>query len=241
MNHILRCLPLALAAFALHAQAQSLSPAWDEYRKDGTPAPTAQPQTQTQAQAQAQPTAVTAPAPAYQPTPARSRDLNADDGGFFIGAQVGQGWIYEDVEQDAVAISAGYRWQAGPWTQVGVEVSTGRLDSTDYDIYEIPKATYRAIGANARFNFGDSPWFATVRGGYFNADQDDLDGGDFSTDGGYAGIGIGVDVNRHFNVTLGYTAFVYADDYTYDACEDDFDDCDFSRADTVMLGIEGRF
>ncbi|KAF1723267.1 outer membrane beta-barrel protein [Pseudoxanthomonas japonensis] len=240
MKPLFRYLPLALAAFALHAQAQSVSPAYEAFRKKETtqPAPV---QTTTPATPQTAP--VPAPAPTYATpapyvAPASTREAQ-EDGGFFVGLQAGQGWIYEDVEQDAVAVSAGYRWQAGPWAQVGVELSGGRLDSTHYRGIDVSKATYKGVGANARFNFGDSPWFATVRGGYFDAEQEYSDS-TFSTDGGYAGVAIGVDINRHFNISLGYTGFVYADDYD-DCYYDDDDYCDFSRADTVMLGIEARF
>lgn len=246
MKPLLRCLPLALAAFALHAQAQSISPAYEAFRKKETPpsapaqpaTPTAQPAASTPVPpAPAPAAAYAAPAPYVAPATAPEDEA---DGGFFVGVQAGQGWIYEDVDQDAVAASAGYRWQAGPWAQVGVELSGGRLDSTNYRGIEISKATYKAVGANARMNFGDSPWFATVRGGYFDAEQEYSDS-TFSTDGGYAGVAIGVDINRHFNITLGYTAFIYADDYAYDDCDDYDYDCDFNRADTVMLGIEARF
>ena len=245
MKPLFRYLPLALAAFALHAQAQSVSPAYEAFRNKSAaqPAPTqpATPATQPTAvgpapQAPAPAPTYAAPAPYVAPATAPEDE---EDGGFFVGVQAGQGWIYEDVEQDAVAVSAGYRWQAGPWTQVGVELSGGRLDSTDYRGVDVPKATYKAIGANARFNFGNSPWFATVRGGYFDAKQDGYYG-ELSTDGGYAGVAIGVDINRYFNIHLGYTGFVYADDYNDCYYDDDYY-CDFSRADTVMLGIEARF
>ena len=58
---------------------------------------------------------------------------------------------------------------------------------------------------DSRFNFGNSPWFAAVRGGYFDAEQEYSDSV-FSTDGGYAGIAVGVDIGRHFNVCLLYTS-----------------------------------
>ena len=244
MKTLFRCLPLALVAFAVHAQAQSVSPAYDSFRgKEAAPPATAEaaaPQAQP-AGPQAAPTApvqsYAAPEPYAAPTPVREKD----DGGFFIGVQGGRGWIYEDVDQDAVAVNAGYRWQAGPWAQVGVEVARGRLDSATEYGYLVPKVTYGMVGANARFNFGNSPWFATVRSGYFSAEQDSSFGGDFSTDGGYGGVAIGVDVTRHFNINLGYTAFVYADDYYHEDGCDIYDDCYFNRADTVMLGLEARF
>ena len=242
MKPLFRYLPLALAAFALHAQAQSVSPAYDAFRNKETTQPA--PESATPANPQAASVAAPAQAPAatapyLAPAPAPVREAR-QNGGFFVGVQAGQGWIYDDVEQDAVAVNAGYRWQAGPWAQVGVELSGGRLDEATDGGWRFPKATYKAVGANARMNFGDSPWFATVRGGYFDAEQKIPGGGDFSTDGGYAGVAVGVDINRHLNVSLGYTAFVYADDYYYDDC-DYYDDCRFNRADTVMLGIEARF
>ena len=246
MTPLFRCLPLVLAAFAVHAQAQSISPAYEAFRKKEASQPAANPPVTPATQATAPQPAPPAPAPTYPaptyPAPAHVSPAPAqeeEDGGFFVGVQAGEGWIYEDVEQDAVAVSAGYRWQAGPWAQVGVELSGGRLDETTDGDWRFAKATYKAIGANARMNFGDSPWFATVRGGYFDAEVDGADE-EFSADGGYAGVAIGVDINRHFNISLGYTAFVYADDYTYDDCDDDLD-CDFNRADTVMLGVEARF
>lgn len=236
MKPMFRYLPFALAAFALHAQAQSISPAYEAFRNKEAPQPIPnQPATPTAQQAVPAPAA---PAPAPYVAPAAARE-ERENGGFFVGLQAGQGWIYEDVEQDAVAVSAGYRWQAGPWAQVGVELSGGRLDSTDYRGDPVAKATYQAIGANARFNFGNSPWFATVRGGYFDAEQEYSDSV-FSTDGGYAGIAVGVDIGRHFNVSLGYTGFIYASSYDDDCGDYDYD-CDFNRADTVMLGIEARF
>jgi hypothetical protein len=240
MKHPVRYLPLVLAAFAVHANAQSFSPAWDEYRKKEEAAATpVQGQPPASAQAPAAPQTAAPQAQPYAPPPA-SRAPEHDRGGFFIGVQGGRGWIYDDIEQRATAVSAGYRWQTGPWAQVGVEISGGRLDDTREDGYLIPKASFGAVGANARMNFGDSRWFAVVRGGYFSADQDAPNGGDFSTDGGYAGLGVGVDINRHFNISLAYTAYVYADDYYYDDC-DDYGDCEFNRADTVMLGVEARF
>ena len=52
-----------------------------------------------------------------------------------------------------------------------------------------------------------------------------------------ASFGIGVDVNRHFNVSLVYTGYAYSSVY-YDY-EDYLENLD--RADTLMFGIEGRF
>jgi hypothetical protein len=34
--------------------------------------------------------------------------------------QGGKGWVYEDVDQTALMVNAGYRWQAGVVTLVGI-------------------------------------------------------------------------------------------------------------------------
>lgn len=156
--------------------------------------------------------------------------------GFFVGAQVGKGWVYEDVEQSAYAVNAGYRWQVGPVGLVGVEVGGGRLAGTEQDGWSFSRIDYRSVGANARFNFGrTSPVYALVRGGYWAATDRDLDA---DVDGGYFGVGVGVDFNRHFSMNLTYTSHVYFEDYYW---EDDEFYYDINSADTLMLGAEARF
>ncbi len=79
-------------------------------------------------------------------------------GGFFLGVQGGKGWVYDDVDQTALAVNAGYRWQAGAVTLVGIEVAAGRLDEADSDGWRYNKVEYSSVGVNARFNFGrDNP------------------------------------------------------------------------------------
>ncbi len=236
----IRCLPWLLLALAAHVQAQSISPAWTAYREGGrgtTPAaaPTAA-QAPAQAPAQAGPVATPAPQqPAYRQTRAQDRDL----GGFFVGVQGGKGWVYEDIEQDAFGGNAGYRWQAGPYVLVGFEVTGGVLDEKGDGWYRYSKVTYGGLGANARVNFGRSPWFATARIGYFNADADS--GGDDNFDGAYAGLGIGVDAGRHFSVSLMYTGFFYSSTYYYRYYDYSEYGTEVNRADLVTLGVEARF
>ncbi|KRG44426.1 hypothetical protein ARC20_08375 [Stenotrophomonas panacihumi] len=227
----IRCLPLLLGAVALHAHAQAVSPAWTSYR-EGTQAasPNAAP-------APAQPaTPITAPPPAYQPLHRQDRDLD----GFFVGAQAGQGWVYEDVDQDAFAVSAGYRWQAGPYVLVGVELTSGVLNDAEDTWYRYAKVNYGGVGANARFNFGRSPWFAAARLGYFSADPDGEDD-DGSFDGVYAGLGIGVDAGRHFSFSLMYTGFFYSSTYYYRSYNYSEYGTEVNRADLVTVGVEARF
>jgi len=183
---------------------------------------------------QPQPTVVQPqPYPTQQPAPARREEAR---GGFFLGVQGGKGWVYEDVDQSALAVNAGYRWQAGSVSLIGIEVASGRLDSTSDDRQRYGKVEFNSIGANARFNFGrTSPVYALVRGGYWQADDNDSG---MDIDGGYFGLGLGVDVTRNFNLSLVYTNYVYFNDYYWD--DGDFY-YDANRADTLMLGAEVRF
>lgn len=163
--------------------------------------------------------------------PARHEDGR---GGVFVGVQGGKGWVYDDVDQSTVAVNAGYRWQAGAVTLVGIEVAGGKLDSTTEDGVPYGDVDYTSVGVNARFNFGrTSPVFALVRAGYWSAEDDDFG---MDVDGGYFGLGLGVDVNRHFNLSLAYTNYVYFDSYYWDQGY-----YEINRADTLLLGAEVRF
>ena len=179
---------------------------------------------------QAQPVSV--PAPHYTTRPSWEDTAR---GGFFLGVQGGRGWVYDDVDQTALAISTGYRWQAGAVSLLGVELMAGRLNSTTEDRWEYSKVEYASIGFNGRFNFGAaSPVYALVRAGYFSADEEHYG----NADGGYAGVGLGMDFGRRFNMSLVYTNYVYFNElYWY---EGDLH-YDASRADTLMLGAEVRF
>jgi hypothetical protein len=188
-----------------------------------------------QAQASTQPqAAVVQPQPYATEQPASARD-DEDRGGFFLGVQGGKGWVYEDVDQSALAINAGYRWQAGAVSLIGVELAHGRLDGTKDDGLPYGKVEYDSIGANARFNFGrNSQVYGLVRAGYWSADDNDTG---MDVDGGYFGLGLGVDITRNFNMSLVYTNYVYFDDWEGDGLDYD----DVNRADTLMLGAEVRF
>lgn len=206
-------------------QQQEADPA---KRVPATPQPApvadaAQPAMQAQPVAQ-RPYAGARPAPAH---------YDQDRGGFFLGVQGGKGWVYDDVDQSALMVNTGYRWQAGAVTLVGIEVASGRLDDTDYQGVSVSAVDFTSVGANARFNFGtSSPIYGLVRAGYWLAEDDEF--GD-SVEGGYFGVGLGVDFNRRFNMSLVYTNYVYFTDYVY------YDDYEINRADTLMLGAEVRF
>ncbi|PJJ97612.1 hypothetical protein CO641_11765 [Lysobacteraceae bacterium NML91-0213] len=157
-------------------------------------------------------------------------------GGFFIGVQGGQGEVYQGVDQTARMLNAGYRWQAGAVTLVGIEVARGQLEEERDTWFRYDEVDYASIGANARFNFGrSSPVYALVRAGYWAAEAS-IDGRWTSDiDGAYVGVGVGVDFGRHFNMSVVYTNHVYFENYYY------WNDYDVSRADTLMLGAEVRF
>lgn len=152
-------------------------------------------------------------------------------GGFFLGVQGGKGWVYDDVDQSALSVNGGYRWQAGAISLVGIELASGRLDSTTHGGWEYSKVDYGSIGVNARFNFGaTSPVYGLVRAGYWAAE---LDAG-YDVDGGYFGLGLGVDINRHVNMSVVYTNHVYFEEYYWG-------EYSANRADTLTLGAEVRF
>lgn len=181
------------------------------------------------------PAAVAQPAPAAMPRHSGPSWEEHDRGGFFLGVQGGRGWVYDSVGQDALAISAGYRWQAGSVSLLGIELSAGRLDSTTDDGRPYNKVEYKGIGFNGRFNFGAaSPVYALVRTGYFDADEK----GYGSADGGYVGLGLGADFTRNFNMSLVYTNYVYFNELYWSEGTLYYD---ASRSDTLMLGAEVRF
>jgi hypothetical protein len=185
---------------------------------------------------------------------------------FFVAGQFGEA-TYEDVEAgedsaDTQAFSLGYRWQAGPYVQVGIEAGAGRVDairhaleysdSTFRSLWETSLETrYKHIGANARFAFGASRWFAIARGGYadFRADLDERSevqtlpfppetasrSTALDSDGAYFGAGVGVDLTRYLSVNVMDNGYAYSD-FSESAYDEDID-----TASAATLGVELRF
>lgn len=218
-----------MASASAHAQNTPLE-VWQPPQGETDPAKRVPQAPQPEADATSQ--SYTGSQPYYAPSPAPAT-YEQDRGGFFLGAQVGKGWVYDDIDQSAVMVNAGYRWQAGAVTLVGIEVAGGQLDDTEEGGFSAEGVDLVSIGANARFNFGEgNPVYALVRGGYWSADADYGD----SIEGAYVGVGLGVDFSRHFNMSVVYTNHVYFSDY-YGG----YDYEDINRADTLMLGAEVRF
>lgn len=216
---------------AKRVPAQQPAPAASE---DGTraPAPQADPAVQPAPQAYQAP----APYGTQRYEPERERvTYETGRGGFFVGVKGGKGWVFEDVDQSAREINIGYRWQAGPVALVGIEVARGRLDDTTEGGWPYDEVDFGSIGVNARFNFGrHSPVYGLVRAGYMAAE----DSYGMDVDGGYIGLGLGVDINRHFNLSLTYTNYVYFNELYWESGTLYYD---ADRADTLMLGAEVRF
>jgi len=235
----------AFAAAAVHAQTKPVETWQPSQHQEQDPAkrvPQVPQEAMTDPRVTPQPQPVDARSQAHaarpshagqQPAPVRREE---DRGGFFAGVQGGKGWVYEDVDQSALAVNAGYRWQAGPVSLIGIEVAGGRLDGTTDGGYDYGKVRYASIGANARFNFGrTSPVYALVRAGYWSGEDNDF-GAD--ADGAYVGLGLGVDVTRNFNLSLVYTNYVYFNELYWEGDDLHYD---INRADTLMLGAEARF
>lgn len=228
----------AAMAPVAHAQTkpvQSWQPGQHEQPDPAKRVPEASQQADPEAQPVAQPPSTAVQPPQYvaqQPVPTHHEE---NRGGFFLGVQGGKGWVYEDVDQSALAVNAGYRWQAGAVSLIGIELASGRLDGTEDDGLAYGKVEYASIGANARFNFGrTNPVYGLVRAGYWAAEDDELG---MDVDGAYFGVGLGVDVTRNFNLSLVYTNHVYFNDWEGNGLEYD----DVNRADTLMFGAEARF
>lgn len=163
-----------------------------------------------------------------------------DRGGAFVGVQLGKGWVYEDADQSARQINAGYRWQAGPVALLGVEVAAGELNDATHDGWRFDPVDFASIGFNGRFNFGrTSPVYGLVRAGYWAADTSVNDGEQRAdVDGGYFGLGLGSDIGRHLSLSLVFTSYVYFNELYW---EGDNLYYDANRADTLMFGAEFRF
>lgn len=191
------------------------------------------------------------------------------EGNFFVAGHVGQATYddsgFEDDSASTRALSGGYRWQAGPIIQVGIEAGFGKVDEITDDYHYNDgmgyvetarvgmEADYRNIGANARIHFGEgSRWFAIARAGYMAYDMDarvnyearyngtlvDSFNDSASDDGGgaYFGGGVGVDITPNFNVNLMFNGFAYSD--FEENSEGEFD---VGTASTTTLGVEVRF
>ncbi|KGM52251.1 hypothetical protein N800_11490 [Lysobacter daejeonensis GH1-9] len=191
-------------------------------------------------------------------------------GNSFVAGQVGRARfndsVFDDSSTNTRAISGGYRWQAGPIVQIGVEAGLGKVDELEGDFFyyndgmgyeEIARIAmdidYRHVGANARINFGEgSRWFAIARAGYMAYDMDArlhyeawdngqlVDGFDdtASDDGGgaYFGAGVGVDITPNINVNLMFNGYAYS---SFEG--DGYTEDDIGTASTTTLGVEVRF
>jgi len=193
-------------------------------------------------------------------------------GNFFVTGQAGQATFDEtdfpDDQADTRAFSGGYRWQAGPVAQVGLEVGAGKVDEIGYSysttipdgrVYEAAHAgvetIYRHVGVNARFSFGrDSRWFAIARGGYMRYGQSlrtyyyniyiidpVTDSEKIDDSGAYFGAGIGFDISKNVNVNVMVNGYSYSDFEDFYQTTDGPADLKVGTATATTLGVEVRF
>lgn len=190
-------------------------------------------------------------------------------GNFFVAGQLGQATFddtgFEDDTASTHALSAGYRWQAGPIVQIGIEAGFGTIDESGdrYDYRDTAgyvytggaglEADYRNVGANARIDLGEgSRWFAVARVGYMAYDMDAYehiearyngalvatysDAFSDSGAGAYFGGGIGFDATRDLSFSLNYSGYAYSNFET-----DYYGDVEVGTASTTTVGVELRF
>ncbi len=134
----------------------------------------------------------------------------------------------------AGAVRAGYEWQSGAWPDdrfdFGVELGYADLgkakaNTVVYEGYYLGNVeakydvhpTGPTLGGNFRFRFNDH-WYVFARAGYMHM-QLKLNVSvpqygpsahvtrNQSTDGAYAGFGMGYDVNEHFGLGFGYDSY----------------------------------
>lgn len=192
------------------------------------------------------------------------------EGNVFIAGQVGQARfqdsVFDDSDTPTRALSGGYRWNAGPIVQIGIEAGLGELDDLEGDFFYYTDGmgyeetarigmdiSYRHVGANARINFGeDSRWFAIARAGYMAYDMDARlhyearDNGqlvetldDTASDeggGAYFGAGLGLDVTPNISLNLMFNGYAYS---SFEG--DGYIEDDVGTASTTTFGVEMRF
>jgi hypothetical protein len=106
-------------------------------------------------------------------------------------------------------LNGGYRWPVGSRTAIGIEVGggTSHFNSNVVTIYGdriAGSASYGMLGLNGRVNFGESPAFFLFRAGSYVESLNIGNGMSLTSSTPYAGIGIGADFNRNFNIQASY-------------------------------------
>jgi hypothetical protein len=129
-----------------------------------------------------------------------------EQGGWFIGAGYAQAntvhYAGYSITSDLTTLKFGYRWSVSPSSAVGIEVGGG---NTNYggDLV-VGNAAHAYLGVNSRANFGESPAFVLFRAGTY-AEATTINGVKVTSGSiPYAGIGIGADLNRNFNIQATY-------------------------------------
>jgi hypothetical protein len=135
--------------------------------------------------------------------------------GWFAGLGYAQADATMDVlgysvkwKSDLTSLDGGYRWAVGSTSAIGVELGVGntgyRFTMNGLGTIESGNATHAFVGLNGRTHLGQSPAFVLYRVGSYS-ESFRMEGTTYSTDAAlYAGIGIGADLNPHFNIQASY-------------------------------------
>lgn len=143
------------------------------------------------------------------------------DSGFFVNGTVGHSYFgsgQNSGNDTGYALGGGYRWALAPGFALGPElgyndlgnVRLGNLLSTS-PVVAPGKASLHgwSVGANAKYNFTPN-WYASAHTGLYewtgHGLSNDINPVDLrrTSDGYYAGVGVGYDFSRKFGVGLGY-------------------------------------
>lgn len=147
--------------------------------------------------------------------------MAADGGAFFVNGNLGQSHYHDrgfnsGNTDTSGAVRFGYDWNADAWSY-GVEggyVDLGKATGTFYTPYGTAglnvKTSGWLLGGNGKYRFANH-MFVSARLGWFRSTFDGSISGvgsqSFSGNGGYAGVGLGYDFNRHFSLGVGYDTY----------------------------------
>lgn len=161
--------------------------------------------------------ALVAAAPAF----AQDNSGNTNNGGFFINGNAGHSDVISGPNSGSdtgYAIDGGYRWALSPQFALGAEVGYNDLGNVqvknvfnNQPVIANNKASLHGatVGATAHYNVTPN-WYVSGRTGLYAWNGKGVSNDPFpidehrSSDGYYAGAGVGYDFNRNFGLGLAY-------------------------------------
>ena len=188
---------------------------------------------------------VLALATVFAATPVFAQDTPSTgaDSGFFVNGTAGHSYFgsgQNSGSDSGYAINGGYRWAVTPNFAIGPEIGYNDLGNirlknvfNSSPVVTPSKASLHGwtVGANAKYDFAQN-WYLSARTGLYAWNGDGMSRNlapvstHRSSDGSYAGVGVGYDFTRNFGVGVGY-------DY-YRAKKDDV------NLSTGLLGVNAE-